>query len=75
MAVLRALADATPLSILVAIVAFVVADASGEVSPVAIGLLAGVAVLVGGVGVSLVFQTEERRYPLTRVTFELLALD
>ena len=74
MAFLRALLDATPLSVLVAIVAFAVADVSGTLPPVALGLLAGVAILVGGTAVSLSFQTEERRYPITWVAFELLTL-
>jgi len=76
MAFLRALADATPLSVLVALVAFVAARGSGvlPLPPAVVALGAGLAVLAGGTGVSLSFQTEDRRYPLTRVALELLAL-
>jgi len=74
MAFLRALADATIPGLLVAVVAFVVADASGTLPAAAFGLLAGVAALVGATGVSLSFQTAERRYPLTWTTLELLSL-
>jgi len=74
MSFLRALADATPLSILVAIVAYVVADVAGTLPPAALGVLAGAAVLAGGTGVSVALQGDERRFPLTRVALELLAL-
>jgi len=74
MGFLRALADATLPSVLVAVLAFVASDLSGTLRPAALGLLAGAAVLVGATGVSLRFQTADRRYPLTRVVFELLTL-
>ena len=74
MTFLRALADATPLSTLVAVVAFVAARGSGALSPLLLGPLAGVAVLVGGTGLSFALQTEDRRYPLTWAALELLSL-
>jgi len=76
MTVLRALADATPLSTLVTLAAFVVARESGALPlpPAAVGVVAGVAVLTGATGVSLSLQTEGRRYPLTRAALELLTL-
>jgi uncharacterized membrane protein YbhN (UPF0104 family) len=76
MAFLRALIDATPLGVLVALGAFVVARVSGTLPlpPAVVGVVAGLAVLAGGTGVSRRFQTEERRYPMTWVALELLAL-
>ena len=76
MAFLRALADATPLSVLAAFAAFIAARVSGALPlpPAVVGVGAGVAVLAGGVGVSLRLQTEDRRYPLTWFALELLAL-
>ena len=76
MAFLRALADATPVSVLLAIAAFVVArgNAAPPLPPTVLSLLAGVAVLAGATGLSLSLQTEDRRYPLTRAALELLTL-
>jgi hypothetical protein len=73
MAFIRALADATLPSVLVALLTFVVADASGTVPPVALGPLAGAATLICGTAISHAFQTESRRYPLTWVALELLS--
>jgi hypothetical protein len=76
MAFLRALADATPLSVLVAFAAFVAARESGALPlpPAVVALVSGLAVLAGGTGLSLSFQTEERRYPITWFVLALLSL-
>jgi hypothetical protein len=71
MGFLTALADATPVSILVALMAFFAAR-SATLAPVPVALLAGVAVLVGATATSLRFQTEDRRFPLTWLVFDLL---
>jgi len=75
MAVLRALVDATPLSIVVALVAFWVASNGDALPPLLVGPLAGVAALSAGTALSHRLQTDGRRFPLLRALFELVALD
>jgi len=72
MAFLRALADATPLALVVAIAATWAATIGGSLPPLLVGPLAGLAVLAAGMMLSLRFQTDERQFPVLRVSFELL---
>ena len=69
---LRALVDATPLALLIAVAATWAATVSGTVPPLLVGPLAGLAVLAAGTMLSYSYQTDERRFPLLRVAFELL---
>jgi len=74
MAFLVALLDAPPLSILTALVAFSATTTLGTLPPVLVGLLTGVAMLVGATAVSLSLQREDRRFPLLWGTVDLLGL-
>jgi|GEM_PF-2103286 hypothetical protein len=72
MGFLTALLDATPLAVVVAIAAVWAANVSGSLLPLLVGPLAGLAVLASGTMLSLRFQTDERQFPVLRVSFELL---
>ncbi|WP_324664022.1 hypothetical protein [Haloarcula sediminis] len=72
MTFLRALADATPLALIVAIAATWAATVGETLPPLLVGPLAGLATLAAGTMLSLRFRTEERQFPLLRVVFELL---
>jgi hypothetical protein len=76
MAFLLALLDATPLGILTALVGYSAASTLGTLPlpPTLVGLLVGVAMLVGGTAVSLSLQREDRRFPLLWGTVDLLGL-
>ncbi|WP_262180390.1 hypothetical protein [Haloarcula laminariae] len=73
MGFLTALADATPLAVVVAVAATWAAPV-GEALSLLVGPLAGLAALAAGTAVSLWFQTDERRFPLLRVVFELISV-
>ena len=72
MGFLTALADATPLAVVVAIAAVWAANVSGSLPPLLVGPLSGLAVLAGGTMLSYSYQTDERRFPVLRLLFELL---
>ena len=74
MAFLVALLDATPLGILTALVGFSATTTLGTLPAIPIGLLTGVAMLIGGTAVSLRLQREDRRFPLLWGTVDLLSL-
>jgi len=72
MGFLTALVDATPLAVLVAVAATWAATVSASLPPLLVGPLAGLAVLAAGTMLSRRYQTDERRFPVLRVLFELL---
>jgi len=74
MGFLTALADATPIALLASIAAVWAANVTEAISPLLLGPLAGIAVLAAGTLLSRTFQTDERRFPVLRGTFELLTV-
>ena len=68
------LADATPLAVIVAVAATWATIVGETLLPWLVGPLAGPAALAAGMVVSLQFRTDERRFPLLRVVFELLSV-